>query len=258
MGSRKGNRSTSSRDSSMSNRMNFLEPKEVSRQDSQIRASHENTEESQKEVHVINQECSNHETSLRHFFYLEYKTKFPDGTSNPIVYSRFGKKFYDSQEKFDTQNFNQLIRTCNLKKLLKAHELNRDEQKIPRSDNLHGYRKQPPVEKFSEPMTFPTQDYYTPKNSRDRTLVFESRFESGNLQLAHKQNDNEYDLILQNDVNSKGHTQWFYFRVANTQRNLKVKFNMLNMIKSKSLYNDGMKVLIYSQKRNEGPELPSK
>ena len=27
---------------------------------------------------------------------------------------------------------------------------------------------------------------------------------------------------------------------------------MLNMIKSKSLYNDGMKVLIYSQKRQEG------
>lgn len=29
---------------------------------------------------------------------------------------------------------------------------------------------------------------------------------------------------------------------------------MLNMIKSKSLYNDGMKVLIYSSKRNEASE----
>ena len=57
--------------------------------------------------------------------------------------------------------------------------------------------------------------------------------------------------MLQNDVNSKGHTQWFYFRVANTRRGMKVKFNMLNMIKSKSLYNDGMKVLVYSQKRQE-------
>lgn len=58
-------------------------------------------DENQKEVHVIKDEASNHETSLRHFFYLEYKTKFNEGSQNPIVYSRFGKKFYDSQEKFD-------------------------------------------------------------------------------------------------------------------------------------------------------------
>ena len=77
-------------------------------------------DDSQKEVHVIQQEATNHETSLRHYFYLEYKQKFADGGSNPVVYSRFGKKFYDSQEKFDTQNFNQLVRTCNLKKLLKS------------------------------------------------------------------------------------------------------------------------------------------
>jgi len=30
---------------------------------------------------------------------------------------------------------------------------------------------------------------------------------------------------------------------------MKVKFNMLNMIKSKSLYNEGMKVLCYSEQR---------
>ena len=35
------------------------------------------------------------------------------------------------------------------------------------------------------------------------------------------------------------------------KKGLKVKFNMLNMIKSKSLYNEGMKVLIYSEKRQE-------
>jgi hypothetical protein len=52
-------------------------------------------------------------------------------------------------------------------------------------------------------------------------------------------------------VNSKGHTQWFYFRVANVKKGLKVKFNMLNMIKTKSLYNEGMKVLIYSDKKQE-------
>lgn len=50
-------------------------------------------------------------------------------------------------------------------------------------------------------------DYYIPKNKLDQTLVFESRFESGNLNLAVKVNDSEYNLILQNDINTKGHTQ---------------------------------------------------
>jgi hypothetical protein len=40
------------------------------------------------------------------------------------------------------------------------------------------------------------QPYYTPTTADDRTLVFESRFESGNLNLAIKKSDREYNLIL--------------------------------------------------------------
>lgn len=130
------------------------------------------------------------------------------------------------------------MRTCNLKKFFKAQE-------------SIGLSVKGNNRKFSEPISFPNCDYYKPKDQNDKTLVFESRFESGNLQLAHKVSDNEYDLILQNDINSKGHTQWFFFRVANVKKGLKVKFNMLNMIKAKSLYNEGMKVLMYSEKRQE-------
>jgi hypothetical protein len=115
-------------------------------------------------------------------------------------------------------------------------------------DSLKGFKN---TKKFTEPMRYPIGSYYSPRSANDRTLVFESRFESGNLQLVHKKSDEEYDCVLQNDINSKGHTQWFYFRVSNTYRGMKVKFNLLNMIKSKSLYNDGMKVLIYSNRRNE-------
>lgn len=60
--------------------------------------------------------------------------------------------------------------------------------------------------KLTDPIHFPFCNYYKPLNDQDKTLVFESRFESGNLQLVHKQSDTEYDLILQNDINSKGHT----------------------------------------------------
>lgn len=48
--------------------------------------------------------------------------------------------------------------------------------------------------------------YYTPNDENDKTLVFESRFESGNLAMAFKLNDNEYNLVLSNDINTKGHT----------------------------------------------------
>jgi len=42
----------------------------------------------------------------------------------------------------------------------------------------------------------PSRTYYVPRSPSDTTLVFESRFESGNLQLAHKVTENEYNLIL--------------------------------------------------------------
>ena len=38
--------------------------------------------------------------------------------------------------------------------------------------------------------------YYTPVDQNDRTLVFESRFESGNLAMAFKSSDTEYNLVL--------------------------------------------------------------
>ncbi len=40
----------------------------------------------------------------------------------------------------------------------------------------------------------------------DRTLMFESRFESGNLYLAQKVSDSEYNLLMQNDINTQGYT----------------------------------------------------
>lgn len=40
----------------------------------------------------------------------------------------------------------------------------------------------------------------------DNTLEFDSVFESGNLALAMKVSENEYNLLLQNDINTNGHT----------------------------------------------------
>lgn len=86
------------------------------------------------------------------------------------------------------------------------------------------------------------------KDRFDKTLVFESRFESGNLAAALRVNENDYYLALQNDVNTSGNTQWFFFRVSNTRAYASVRFSLLNLCKPDSLYNEGMKVLIYSEK----------
>jgi cytosolic carboxypeptidase protein 2/3 len=72
------------------------------------------------------------------------------------------------------------------------------------------------------------------------------------LYLAQKVSDTEYNLLMQNDINTNGHTQWFFYQVKNTRRNLTVTFNIMNFTKPDSLFNYGMKVSIYSEKRAAG------
>lgn len=85
----------------------------------------------------------------------------------------------------------------------------------------------------------------------DTTLIFESRFESANLRKAVKISDTEYDLYLKNDYGTNGYTQWYYFRVENTRKDRVYRFNIVNLMKPDSNYNQGMKPLIYSVKDAE-------
>ncbi|XP_032043815.1 cytosolic carboxypeptidase 2 [Aythya fuligula] len=83
---------------------------------------------------------------------------------------------------------------------------------------------------------------------QDTTLLFESRFESGNLQKAVKVGPYEYVLTLRPDLYTAKHTQWFYFRVQNTRRDAVYRFTIANLAKPKSLYGEGMQPLLYSQR----------
>ncbi|XP_068116492.1 cytosolic carboxypeptidase 2 isoform X2 [Hyperolius riggenbachi] len=83
------------------------------------------------------------------------------------------------------------------------------------------------------------------KNNND--LQFESRFESGNLQKAVKVGTYEYELTLRTDLYTSKHTQWFYFQVKNTKMGVPYRFTITNLMKSSSLYNMGMKPLLYSE-----------
>jgi len=90
--------------------------------------------------------------------------------------------------------------------------------------------------------------YYALKDETDSTLIFESRFESGNLRRVFKKSDYEYELMLKTDYNTNNYTQWFYYKVSNIRKGVPYTFKIINMIKPDSLYNHGMKVLSCSTK----------
>lgn len=78
------------------------------------------------------------------------------------------------------------------------------------------------------------------------SLKFESRFESGNLRKAIQRGPAEYDLVLNPDINTNFHHQWFYFEVSGMHSNLTYTFNIINFERSGSLYTEGMRPLLYS------------
>ena len=88
--------------------------------------------------------------------------------------------------------------------------------------------------------------YYIKDSDSDNTLIFESRFESGNLRRVVWMGDNTYNLILKYDYGTTNYTQWYYFKVANTRKDTRYKFNIINLIKPDSSYNQGQKPLLYS------------
>mmetsp|Transcript_43346 Transcript_43346/g.41755 ORF Transcript_43346/g.41755 Transcript_43346/m.41755 type:complete len:192 (+) Transcript_43346:587-1162(+) len=165
-----------------------------------------------------------------------------------LVYCRFGKQYVHNLERqlnsilvSNTTQIGTSMRSAtyliNVKKLIKDHN-------IESEHNFSKLKTKSNVQKNSEG---PPLSYYQLESEQDRTIVFESRFESGNLLAALKISDNEYDLVLQNDINTNGHTQWYFFRVSNTRKGQKVRFNIVNLAKPDSLYNYGMKILAFSQ-----------
>ena len=57
---------------------------------------------------------------------------------------------------------------------------------------------------------------------------------------------NEFDMYMRVDSNTRGHHQWFYYKVENRDFLGTVKFNFVNFTKRMSLYMHGMKVNVKS------------
>ncbi|CAG9819492.1 unnamed protein product [Phaedon cochleariae] len=83
------------------------------------------------------------------------------------------------------------------------------------------------------------------------TLKFESRFESGNLARAIMITPNFYELHLRSDLYTNRHMQWFYFQITNVKKGCLYRFSITNCSKENSLYNEGMRPLMYSVKDSQ-------
>ena len=75
----------------------------------------------------------------------------------------------------------------------------------------------------------------SPERVPGRALLFESRFESGNLRRVIHVCENEYDLLLNWDHGTRGHTQWFLFAVRGAVQGESYRFNINNFCKGSSL-----------------------
>ncbi len=86
----------------------------------------------------------------------------------------------------------------------------------------------------------------------NNNILFTSNFESGNLKMAIKHSDNEYDLIIRPENNSSKTFQWFYFLVQLNSNKLNIdqekniiKFNIINLSKKSIILNEHVRVLCY-------------
>jgi len=155
----------------------------------------------------------------------------PGNYMNKIVYDCVDQSpFYTDEPYFDE---NELIE-------LPSEEANYDYRKYPfgptvpnNSFSQNFNQKGQKINKYYTKL----KPYYKAESVMDSTLIFESRFESGNLRRAVQVAENEYDLILKYDYGTTVYTQWFYFKISNVRRGVNYKFNIINLIKSDSSYN---------------------
>ena len=89
-------------------------------------------------------------------------------------------------------------------------------------------------------------------NSNNESLIFNSYFESGNLDTVLRRGNNQYDLYLRVDSNTRGHTQWFYFSVK-SQKEEQVQLRIVNLTKSNSVLSKQGKPYISYDNENWAP-----
>ena len=64
-----------------------------------------------------------------------------------------------------------------------------------------------------------------------------------------KEEIEKYELFLHNDTNTSGYTQWFFFRLSNIKKGKKINLRIMNCLRKKTKYSNGIKIWCYSRKK---------
>ncbi|XP_068153107.1 cytosolic carboxypeptidase 6 [Drosophila tropicalis] len=89
-------------------------------------------------------------------------------------------------------------------------------------------------------------------------LCFDAAFETGNLGKAELVGEFEYDLFLRPDTCNPRFRFWFNFTVDNVKQDQRVLFNIVNISKSRNLFNAGLTPLVKSSSRPKWQRLPKR
>ena len=71
------------------------------------------------------------------------------------------------------------------------------------------------------------------------------------LDNAKNEEIEKYELFLHNDTNTSGYTQWFFFRISNTKKGKKINLSIMNFLRKKTKYSNGIKIWCYSRKNSD-------
>ena len=94
---------------------------------------------------------------------------------------------------------------------------------------------------------------FIPEKEKEAKIIFDSKFESGNLRMAIKLNseiENEYDLIIRKDYNYEKNYSWFFFSIE-SDRETDIKLNLLNFTKKKIMFDEKEKIRILVYNKND-------
>ena len=109
------------------------------------------------------------------------------------------------------------------------------------------------LDKKFDQFNFKKLSYIEENDNEKAKIFFDSKFESGNLRMAIKLNseiENEYDLILRKDYNCEKNYSWFFFSIE-SDRETDLKFNILNLIKKKIMFDEKEKIRILVYNKND-------
>lgn len=84
------------------------------------------------------------------------------------------------------------------------------------------------------------------------SLIFDARFESGNLFSAARVLGTQlYELMMNPDLGTCEHMNWFYFAIGNVKKHTKYTFKILNFVKPTSMFLEGAGILVYAPSQHK-------